>query len=83
MSSWDWLFGYAPEFSVNHEERFSWGSVEILLNVEKNVITESKIYSDCLNPDYITKLTEAFPGKRYDFDGIEEVFKCLEEESFK
>lgn len=36
MISYDWVYGYTPEFTINLEERFDWGSLDIYFNVINN-----------------------------------------------
>ncbi|WP_435236926.1 lipoate--protein ligase [Psychromonas sp. PT13] len=49
-SSWEWNYGYTPEFTHSMDERFDWGSVEVCLNVLKGQIVEANIYTDSLDP---------------------------------
>ena len=59
-------YGNTPPFTHVMEGRFPWAMVEVNVNSKKNgVITESKIYSDCLFPDLITILNEALEGRDY------------------
>lgn len=47
------IFGMTPDFTHHLENRFSWGSIEILFFVEKGKIVRSTIYSDSLAPEWI------------------------------
>ena len=46
QTSWEWKLGNTPEFDFEIDERFDWGSVQLYLNVDKNIITRAKLYSD-------------------------------------
>ena len=59
-------FGNTPPFTHVMEARFPWATVEVNVNSMKSgVITEAKIYSDCLFPDLITILNQALEGRDY------------------
>lgn len=56
MSDWNWRFGESPTFSHNMSERFSWGSMDVHLDVEHAVIKKAQIFSDSLHPEMIEVL---------------------------
>ena len=70
---WDWRYGTSPAFSHSLEKRFDWGSVDINLQVEAGVVTQAKVFSDSLYPDFIDRLNEAFVGVKYGLDGLPEL----------
>jgi lipoate-protein ligase A len=70
MSDWEWRFGRTPDFTHHTETRFDWGGIDIHLDVHRGAITESKIYSDAMDPEMITALQEALPGARYTAEEI-------------
>lgn len=49
QSSWDWNFGQTPPFTHHMDERFSWGGVEVYLEVERGTIVQATIFSDMLD----------------------------------
>ncbi|MBN2049919.1 MAG: lipoate--protein ligase [Spirochaetales bacterium] len=65
MADWDWRFGKTPEFSHHLETRFSWGGVNLHLDVRRGIIRQARVYSDCLYPDVIEGLQGVLPGVRY------------------
>jgi len=44
--SWDWIYGQSPSFEIELNKSFSWGSINILLNVQKAKITTMNIVAD-------------------------------------
>lgn len=70
MSDWEWRFGRTPDFTHHAETRFDWGGIDIHLDVHRGAVTESKIYSDAMDPEMITALEEALPGARYTAEEI-------------
>lgn len=56
MSDWNWRFGEAPQFNHQMTERFTWGLIEVHLDVHKAFVEKSQIYSDSLHPEMIEQL---------------------------
>lgn len=58
LNSWDWLYGSSPIFSNSLEYKFSWGLIDLSLNVESGIINNIDLHSDCLDTDFINNLKE-------------------------
>lgn len=65
MSDWDWRFGEAPQFSHQMSERFTWGSVDVHLDVHKAMVEKAQIFSDSLHPEMIELLVASFQNISY------------------
>ncbi len=65
QSSWDWNFGQTPPFNHRLDERFSWGGVDVYLDVEKGSIQQATIFTDALDPTPIEKLAASLQGQNY------------------
>lgn len=63
FKDWNWRFGQTPEFNHSMETRFPWGSVEVHLNSNEGVITGTRIFSDCLFPNFIEKLESVLSSR--------------------
>ncbi|CAD8154418.1 unnamed protein product [Paramecium pentaurelia] len=74
LSSWEWLYQYTPQFTVNLEEKLKFGMFDFYLQVESSIIQDGRVFTDCLYPDYITQLNQVILNKKYDFDGIKQIF---------
>lgn len=57
-ASWDWKFGTTPAFNVSLENRFDFGCMELLLNVQNGVVTSAACYTDAMD-DTLAKRVEA------------------------
>lgn len=66
FASHEWLYGEKFIFSNTLTDRFAWGEIEVCLNVQGNKITESRIYSDSLYPDFISHLASLLETHTYD-----------------
>jgi lipoate-protein ligase A len=81
MADWDWRFGRTPDFSHHLETRFNWGGIDIHLDVHRGVIRQSKVYSDAMDPEMITRLQEILPETRYNRIAVGERIDELREET--
>ena len=62
--TWEWNYGQKVPFSVECEDRFPWGGVQVQMNVENGVVRQAKIYSDAMDWSFTTELEEALTGCR-------------------
>ncbi len=65
QSSWHWNFGNTPPFTHNLDERFSWGGVQLLLDVEKGIIKDATVFTDMLDPAPMEALAVRLPLTPY------------------
>lgn len=72
LSDWNWRFGEAPKFNHQLSEYFSWGLVEVYLEVEHAKIIDLKIYSDSLHPELIELLMASLKNVFYNVESIKE-----------
>ena len=71
LRDWDWRFGKTPDFSHTMSRRFSWGGIEVHLDVHEGLIQETRIFSDCLYPEMIQSLEDTLPGCPYGASSIQ------------
>ena len=59
--------------------RFSWGSIDFNAVVQSGKITDGRIFSDCLNPDFIEKMNLILKSKaiEYSVEGIKKFGNLL------
>ena len=63
--SWDWKFGTTPAFNVSFENRFSFGCLELLLNVQNGVVVSCACYTDAMDDTLATRLEGLLKGCVY------------------
>ncbi len=73
--TWEWNFGYSPEFNYKGYERFEGGGVEVRLHVVKGRIENCKIYGDFFGKGDIIDLEDKLRGAKYDMNEINELFE--------
>ncbi|GAB6138915.1 lipoate--protein ligase [Halanaerobaculum tunisiense] len=69
-SSWEWRFGNTPDFDILFETRFSWGEIQLGLNLKEGIINSVTIYSDAMNCSIIDRLTSVLEDIPFQLDTI-------------
>ena len=81
QKSWAWNFGQAMQFSHELSERFTWGGVEIHLDVVRGgTIQDAKVFTDSLNVDPFEHLAEKLIGARYNAEDMAILLSTLSDE---
>ncbi len=57
-----WLYGQRLPFSVCLEERYSWGGIELRMNVDQGLIRTVQVYTDAMDETLSGKLVPALLG---------------------
>lgn len=70
MSDWNWRFGEAPKFNHQMSERFTWGTIDVHLDVHKAVVEKAQIFSDSLHPEMIELLMASLENISYTKDAF-------------
>ncbi len=70
--SWEWNFGQKLPFTYSSEDRFPWGSIEVMVQVERGVIHQIKVYSDAMDWSVAPQLEQALLKCRFEKTAIEE-----------
>lgn len=65
LSGWNWLYGPRLPFTFSCEERFSWGSISLQLQVESGHIKLAQVYSDAMDWKISDEVTKALLGCRF------------------
>ena len=64
-ASWDWRFGCTPAFNVSFENRFSFGCLELLFNVQGGIVSGVVCYTDAMDATLASRLQELLTGCVY------------------
>ena len=70
LISWDWLYGKTPEFTDSYKNHFSWGAIELLVDVHHGVIETIVVYTDTLNITLVGALEKILRGIQFRKDSI-------------
>ena len=77
-AQWEWNYGQKLPFSVEMEDRFPWGGVQICMEVNNGMIQSAKVYSDAMDWSLASKLEKLLVDCRYSSDAITERLTALE-----
>ncbi|WP_318491106.1 lipoate--protein ligase [Photobacterium leiognathi] len=80
QSSWEWNFGNTPQFMHSMDERFTWGGIELHLDVKKGQIIAIKTFTDSLDPAPIELLEAALLNIEYNASAIDNAITALVEQ---
>lgn len=80
FSTWDWIYGASPVFDLKNENRFPWGRLELLMNVEQGLIESIRFQGDYLGLSDVADIELKLIGVRFD---IEDVSKVLSQFNLK
>lgn len=82
-AGWEWNFGQKLPFSVEYEERFPWGGVQLQLSVESGVIQTARVYSDAMDWTVAPKLETALSGCRFCVEDMQDRIRQTQLEQAK
>lgn len=64
-ASWEWKFGTTPSFNVSLENRFEFGCLELLLNVQNGIVASAVCYTDAMDATLAKRIEELLTGCNY------------------
>ncbi len=70
LQSQEWKFGRKIPFEHSLSKRFSWGEIEIKLQVNGGIVQDVIVYSDAMEQDLAKQLSGAFRNCSYDCDQL-------------
>ncbi|KAJ3153774.1 Biotin/lipoate A/B protein ligase [Geranomyces michiganensis] len=76
ITTWDWIYGQTPDFTHRLEQQFSWGTVDIILQVHRGMIAEAAV-AIANAPELVAvamRLAERLKDKQYSRAGIAAAF---------
>lgn len=69
-TSWDWIFGTSPPYNLRKSGTFTWGNIDIRLEIKRGVISECKVFGDFFALDDMADLEIGIIGARYREDDL-------------
>lgn len=62
--SWEWNYGNSPQYSYHRDGRFTSGTIDIHLDIEKGYVAACRIYGDFFAKKDITELEQILIGTK-------------------
>lgn len=72
FSSRAWIYGRTPAFDASFTHRFDWGEIELLLSVERGVVSSVRLYTDAMDASLAKRAEEALAGTPYNAAALSE-----------
>lgn len=76
--TYEWNYGKSPEFTQTKEMRYSFGIVEVNLNVKSGTINNMKIVGDFFHTLDLSVIEQQFIGVRYQKEDLEAVIQAID-----
>lgn len=76
--TWDWNFGFSPNYNFKKAIKLPAGFIEIHLEVEQGIIEKAKIFGDFFASRPIEELEEQLIGQRHDIATLEKLFTTID-----
>ncbi|MBP5245649.1 MAG: lipoate--protein ligase [Clostridia bacterium] len=73
--SWDFLYGKTVPFTVSCEEKFDWGCVQLLLQIENGAVANARLYTDAMDADVSEIAENALLYRRLEENEVQNALK--------
>jgi lipoate-protein ligase A len=77
-STWDWNFGYSPEYNFQKGIKTEGGHIEINMDVNKGIIKNVKIHGDFFNTKDVADIEQILIGTPHDYEQIKARLKSTD-----
>lgn len=77
-STWDWNFGFSPDYNFNKAIKVPAGFIEVHLDVKKGIIQKVKIFGDFFASKSIDELEEKFTGIKHETGAIQQILQSVD-----
>ena len=77
FGTWDWVYGYSPEFNLKNSKRFTGGRVEVLLDVKEGHIQNIRFMGDYLGLKDVHDIETRLVGTRFEVADVEGVLSTF------
>lgn len=77
-STWDWNFGFSPDYNFNKAIKVPAGFIEVHLDVKKGFIQKVKIFGDFFASKPIEELEEKFTGIKHETRAIQQILHSVD-----
>jgi len=77
-ASWEWKLGCSPDFDIETGVRFPWGRVDFYFSLQDGKITDTHVYSDALDADFIDSLPCVLTGSLFSSEALAKRLYAIE-----
>ena len=76
--TWDWNFGFSPNYNFQKAIKVPAGFIEVHLDVVHGIIEKAKIFGDFFAAQPIEKLAELLIGQKHEVSTLKELFSKID-----
>lgn len=77
-ATWNWNFGFSPNYNFQKSVKVSAGFIELHLDVEQGVIKNAKIFGDFFASRPIEDLESLLKGEQHDVENIKQILTSID-----
>lgn len=77
FASPEWKYGRDFPFSFSKKNRYTWGGLEVFLDIKAGKIVGCEIYSDAMDSSLIEEMKEALIGREFNNKSVSEALNML------
>lgn len=78
FSTWDWIYGASPEYTVERSVRYPAGKITSYIKAENSVIEGLKIYGDFFGIGDVADIEKLLIGTRYEYADVLEKLQSID-----
>lgn len=75
--TWDWNFGFSPNYNFKKAIKIPAGFIEIHLDVEKGIIKKAKIFGDFFASKPIEELEDLLIDEKHDIENLNQILSKI------
>ncbi len=75
--TWDWNFGFSPNYNFKKATKIPAGFIEIHLDVEKGIIKKAKIFGDFFASKPIEELEDLLIDEKHESDNLNQILSKI------
>ncbi len=72
-----WIYGRDFDETLRIKRRFGWGEAEIRVRLQHNRIEDCAIFSDCMEAEIISEISELIKGTDFDSGALNKAFETI------
>jgi len=73
--SWEWNYGHKLPFTMECEDYFPWGTVQVQLQISSGFILDASIFSDSMDWEFASVIAKRLKGIRFETHTIHEALE--------
>lgn len=78
FETWEWNYGYSPEFNLKNSKRFDGGRVEVLMDVDEGHIQSIRFRGDYLGLKDVSEIEQKLVGTTFRKEDVLEVLNSFD-----